>query len=132
MSVKTASGISIMFVLLIKSEGAEVYGGCDDEGSGSSRSSPQGGKRRGFARRRPEGKQCWEKEAAAISCSGTTAFPPGRHQGPGLSLSSTKVQHSGKPGVDQPPGESKPSPQSVALEGSKARLALQQALSALC
>lgn len=33
-----------MFVLLIKSEGAEVYGGCDDEGSGSSRSSPQGAK----------------------------------------------------------------------------------------
>ena len=30
-------------------------------------------------------------------------FPPGRHQGPGLSLSSTKVQRSRKPVVDQPP-----------------------------
>ena len=44
MSVKTASGISIKLVMQIKNEDAGVQGSRDDEGSGSTKSSPQDAK----------------------------------------------------------------------------------------
>ena len=90
-----------MPVLLMKNDDAELEGGHDKEGSGSTRSSPRWGEGRGFARRRLKRKPVLGERGGCHQQLGDHSHVAMCHQGPGLPLPSKKAQCSRKPVADR-------------------------------
>ena len=102
--MKTPSGVSIMPVLLMKNDDAELEGGHDKEGSGSTRSSPRWGEGRGFARRRLKRKPVLGERGGCHQQLGDHSHVAMCHQGSGLPLPSKKAPCSRKPIADRAQG----------------------------
>lgn len=102
--MKTPSGVSIMPVLLMKNDDAELEGGHDKEGSGSTRSSPRWGEGRGFTRRRLKRKPVLGERGGCHQQLGDHSHVAVCHQRPGLPLPSKKAQCSRKPVADRAQG----------------------------